>query len=53
MHLTGTVTRHDTNGRALLDVTLHNPGETMALMAHLQLRRKSLRREGAAGVLLR
>jgi len=25
----------------LLDVTLHNPGTTMALMAHLQLRRKS------------
>lgn len=41
MHLTGTVTRHDANGRVLLDVTLTNPGETMALMAHLQLRRKS------------
>jgi hypothetical protein len=41
MHLTGTVTRRDANGRVLLDVTLHNPGETMALMAHLQLRRKS------------
>jgi beta-mannosidase len=41
MHLTGTVTRHDANGRMLLDVTLHNPGETMALMAHLQLRHKS------------
>ncbi|MHB1744251.1 MAG: glycoside hydrolase family 2, partial [Acidobacteriaceae bacterium] len=41
MHLTGTVTRHDANGRLLLDVTLHNPGKTMALMAHLQLRRKS------------
>jgi hypothetical protein len=41
MHLTGTITRHDANGRVLLDVTLTNPGETMALMAHLQLRRKS------------
>ncbi|MGB8480316.1 MAG: sugar-binding domain-containing protein [Acidobacteriaceae bacterium] len=41
MHLEGTTTRHDANGRVLLDVTLHNPGETMALMAHLQLRRKS------------
>lgn len=41
MHLTGTVTRHDANGRVLLDVTLNNPGETMALMAHLQLRRKT------------
>ncbi len=41
MHLTGTVTRHDANGRMLLDVTLTNPGDTMALMAHLQLRRKS------------
>jgi len=41
MHLTGAVTRHDANGRVLLDVTLTNPGEAMALMAHLQLRRKS------------
>ena len=41
MHLTGTITRHDANGRVLLDVTLTNPGETMALMTHLQLRRKS------------
>ena len=41
MHLTGAVTRHDTDGRVLLDVTLRNPGKTMALMAHLQLRRKS------------
>ena len=41
MHLTGTITRHDANGRVLLDVTLTNPGDTMALMAHLQLRRKS------------
>ena len=41
MHLTGTVARHDADGRVLLEVTLHNPGETMALMTHLQLRRKS------------
>ncbi|MGO8720931.1 MAG: glycosyl hydrolase 2 galactose-binding domain-containing protein [Acidobacteriaceae bacterium] len=41
MHLTGSVMRHDADGRMMLDVTLHNPGETMALMAHLQLRRKS------------
>ncbi|MHB1938804.1 MAG: glycosyl hydrolase 2 galactose-binding domain-containing protein [Acidobacteriaceae bacterium] len=41
MHLTGTATRRDADGRVLLDVTLHNPGETMALMAHLQLRHKS------------
>jgi beta-mannosidase len=41
MHLTGTIARHDANGRVLLDVTLTNPGSTMALMAHLQLRRKS------------
>jgi hypothetical protein len=40
MHLTGTVARHDANGRLLLSVTLTNPGERMALMAHLQLRRK-------------
>ena len=41
IHLTGAITRHDSNGRVLLDVTLNNPGETMALMAHLQLRRKA------------
>ncbi len=41
VRLTGQVTRHDANGRVLLDVTLSNPAMTMALMAHLQLRRKS------------
>ncbi len=41
MQLTGTVTRHDANGRLLLDVTLANPGREMALMAHLQLRRRA------------
>ncbi len=39
--LTAAVTRHDADGRALLDVTLANPLATMALMAHVQLRRKS------------
>jgi len=32
------VVRHDANGKCLLDVTLHNPGKQVALMAHLQLR---------------
>ncbi len=41
VQLRGTVVRHDANGRVLLDVTLSNPGTAMALMAHLQLRRKS------------
>ncbi len=40
VQLTGQVVRHDANGRVLLDVTLSNPAKTMALMAHLQLRRK-------------
>ena len=34
------VKRHDANGKCLLDVTLHNPGIQVALMAHLQLRRQ-------------
>ena len=41
VRLAGTVTRRDANGRVLLDVTIENPGTGMALMAHLQLRRKS------------
>jgi hypothetical protein len=41
IQLKGEIARHDANGRVLLSVTLSNPGETMALMAHLQLRRKS------------
>jgi beta-mannosidase len=32
------VKRHDANGKCLLDVTLHNAGKQVALMAHLQLR---------------
>ena len=34
------VTRHDADGKCLLDVTLHNPGSQIAVMAHLQLRRQ-------------
>jgi hypothetical protein len=34
------VTRSETEGKSLLSVTLHNPGTQVALMAHLQLRRK-------------
>ena len=34
------VMRHDANGKCLLDITLHNPGTQVALMAHLQLRRQ-------------
>lgn len=34
------VARHDADGKCLLDVTLHNPGNQMAVMAHLQLRRQ-------------
>jgi beta-mannosidase len=33
------ITRHDAGGRCLLDVRLTNPAKTVALMAHLQLRR--------------
>jgi hypothetical protein len=31
--------RHDIDGKLLLDVTLHNPASTVALMAHVQLHR--------------
>ncbi|MDQ2730404.1 MAG: malectin domain-containing carbohydrate-binding protein [Armatimonadota bacterium] len=33
------ITRHDAADRCLLDVTLHNPTNSIALMTHLQLRR--------------
>jgi hypothetical protein len=33
------VRRHDADGKCLLDVTLHNTGPQVALLAHLQLRR--------------
>ncbi len=39
--LDGTITRHDDGDRLGLDVTLKNPSHTIALMTHLQLRRKS------------
>jgi hypothetical protein len=39
--LQGTITRHDSSDRLGLEVTLKNPGSSIALMAHLQLRRKS------------
>ena len=32
-------TRHDADGKCLLDVTLENPTDRVALMAHVQLRR--------------
>jgi len=35
-----TVRRHDADGKSFLDVTLHNPSGNLALMTHLQLRRK-------------
>ncbi len=40
MKLDATATRHDADGKVLLTVTLHNPGKEVALMAHVQLRRK-------------
>ena len=32
-------TRHESSGKCLLDVSLHNPTKSVALMAHLQLRK--------------
>lgn len=37
--LTAQATRHDSGGKCLLTVALHNPTRSVALMAHLQLRR--------------
>jgi beta-mannosidase len=34
------VARRDVAGKSLIEVTLHNPGTQIALMAHVQLRRK-------------
>ena len=51
--LTVSGTRHDEGGKVLLQVILKNPTNKIALMTHLQLRRKSVRRAGAAGLLLR
>lgn len=39
--LEGTIARQDEGDRLRLSVTLKNPGPALALMAHLQLRRKS------------
>jgi hypothetical protein len=39
--LEGTLTRHDSADRLGLEVTLKNPSHSLALMAHLQLRRKT------------
>jgi hypothetical protein len=41
MKLNATIARHDAGGRLGLTVTLTNPGNEIALLAHLQLRRKS------------
>ena len=41
IQLDGSIARHDAGDRLGLEVTLKNPGKAMALMAHLQLRRKS------------
>ena len=35
------VARHDSDGKSLLDVTVNNPTDQIALMAHVQFRRKS------------
>lgn len=37
--LTATATRRDLGGKCFLAVTLHNPSQAVALMAHLQLRK--------------
>jgi hypothetical protein len=36
------VSRSDVDGKSVVSVTLHNPGKEIALMTHLQLRRKRL-----------
>jgi hypothetical protein len=41
MMLEASVIRRDIAGKSLFEVTLHNPGTQIALMTHLQLRRKS------------
>jgi hypothetical protein len=33
--------RREVEGKSFVDVTLHNPGKQIALMAHVQLRRKN------------
>ncbi|HEX4038401.1 MAG TPA: glycoside hydrolase family 2 TIM barrel-domain containing protein [Acidobacteriaceae bacterium] len=41
VNLQGTITRQDEGGRLHLEVTLKNPGQTLALLVHLQLRSKN------------
>lgn len=38
--LDANISRHDAHGQCILDVTLHNSSSHIALMTHLQLRRK-------------
>ena len=38
--LDASITRHDVGGKCTLNVTVRNPGSHVALMTHLQLRRK-------------
>ncbi len=40
VNLTANIVRHDAGGKCILEVTLTNPAPTIALMAHLQLRRE-------------
>jgi hypothetical protein len=40
VRLTAQVSSNDANGKRLVTVTLHNPTEYIAVMAHLQLRRR-------------
>jgi hypothetical protein len=41
VQLQAKVVRHDSEGKCLLDVTVENPSDKIALMAHVQLRRKT------------
>jgi hypothetical protein len=41
VQLKSKVVRHDSDGKCLLDVTIENPSDQIALMAHVQLRRKA------------
>jgi len=37
----GSISRHDAGGKCLLDVALSNPSKVVALMTHIQLRKKT------------
>jgi len=43
VQLDAAIVRHDADGRCLLDVTLNNPTQNVAVMAHLQLRNERTR----------